>query len=124
MENLIEHLKDKREHFVKGMQEFFKHAKTEADETGEMSKTIVKFLQKKEITKEEEHRFKEQFADILKISGIWLPMCILPGSAVIIPFIVVFAKKFNIDIFPSSFRVDVKLDEEDEIMKSIDDEFN
>jgi hypothetical protein len=42
--------------------------------------------------------------DVIKMLGIGIPFVIIPGSTLLLPIVASVAKKYNIDIFPSSFK--------------------
>ncbi len=64
---------------------------------------MIKVFFSKKPTKEEINDAKKQFKDLLKISSL-RPILILPGSPITLPLFYKIAKKFNIDLTPSSFK--------------------
>ena len=55
------------------------------------------------MSKEDEKELKLQVYDLLKIMGIGVPFVMIPGSSLLIPFLMKIAEKKGIDILPSSF---------------------
>ena len=47
---------------------------------------------------------REQFYDVLKVAGIGIPFALIPGASILLPLVIAFAKKKNINIMPSSFQ--------------------
>ena len=64
----------------------------------------MKFISKNNISKDEEKHLKTQVYDIFKIIGIGVPFMFIPGSTLLIPFIVKVAEKKGIDLIPSNFK--------------------
>jgi hypothetical protein len=52
--------------------------KTEAIETRETFTILTKYIRKEQITREEKKKFKRQVADILRSSGIMVPVMLIP----------------------------------------------
>ena len=88
----------------KAFRYFLKNLSNEAKETQKTSLLIVKFLKNGSLTKDEEKELKLQFYDLLKIMGVGVPFFMIPGSTILIPFIMKLAEKAGIDIIPSSFK--------------------
>ncbi|MDA9809616.1 hypothetical protein N9C59_04775 [Flavobacteriales bacterium] len=88
----------------KAFRYFLKNLSNEAKETKKASLLIVKFLKNGSLTKDEEKELKLQFYDLLKIMGVGVPFFMIPGSTILIPFIMKLAEKAGIDIIPSSFK--------------------
>lgn len=85
----------------------------EGEETKEAAKIVQKYLTGDELTEDEEVKLKEQFFDILKMTGIGIPFILIPGASLLLPAIIYVAKKYNLNLFPSAFN-----DKEDE-MKTV-----
>ena len=79
---------------------------TEAKETHEASKIIVKFLKEGKVNKEEEHELKTQIYDLFKMAGIGIPFMLIPGSTLLMPFLIKLANKRGIDLLPSAFKTE------------------
>jgi len=77
---------------------------TEAKETHEASKVVVKFLKEGKVSKEEEHELKTQIYDLFKMAGIGIPFMLIPGSTLLMPFLIKLAKKKGINLLPSAFK--------------------
>jgi hypothetical protein len=86
------------------MKRFVSKMGTEAKETHEASKIVVKFLKEGKVSKEEEHELKTQIYDLFKIAGIGIPFMLIPGSALLMPFLIKLANKKGIDLLPSAFK--------------------
>ena len=83
---------------------FLSKVSEETDETKEAAKIIQKHIKGEPVSDEEEQKLKEQFFDILKITGIGIPFMLIPGASLLLPAIVIIAKKYNIELLPSSFQ--------------------
>lgn len=97
-------LGDNRKKASKAMRLFLRNVGTEAKETHHASKIVVKFLREGKVNPEEEHELKKQVYDLLKVVGIGVPFFLIPGSSLLIPFIMKIAEKRGINILPSAFR--------------------
>jgi hypothetical protein len=90
--------------FKAQLHQFLENAAHEIAETKEAGMIIIKHqVYKEKLTKEEKRFIKEQTWDVLKALGIVVPFALLPGASVLIPIIVVAARKKGIEILPSSF---------------------
>lgn len=89
--------------FKKEIKIFAGKIANEAKETQEAASLVKKHLSGTPLTEEEEKILRQQFYDILKMTGIGVPFFIIPGASVILTVIVVYFKKKNINILPSSF---------------------
>ena len=88
----------------KAFRVFLKNLNNEAKETKKAGKLIVKFLKEGKLSKDEEKELKLQLYDILKIMGVGVPFFMIPGSSVLVPFLIKLSKKIGFDIVPSSFK--------------------
>ena len=88
------------------MKTFVSKMGTEAKETHEASKIIVKFLKEGTVNKEEEHELKTQIYDLFKMAGIGIPFMLIPGSTLLMPFLIKLANKRGIDLLPSAFKTE------------------
>ena len=93
---LKQDLEDKIKVFVQKLSE-------EGVETKEAAKILQKHIRGENVTPEEEKQLKEQFFDVLKMTGIGIPFILIPGASLLLPAILYVAKKYKINIFPSSF---------------------
>jgi len=91
---------------------------TEAKETHEASKIIVKFLKEGKVNKEEEHELKTQIYDLFKMAGIGIPFMLIPGSTLLMPFLIKLANKKGIDLLPSAFK---KEEGEEDTLDNLED---
>ena len=99
-----EKLKAHRNKATEVMKNFVSKMGTEAKETHEASKVVVKFLKEGKVSKEEEHELKTQIYDLFKMAGIGIPFMLIPGSTLLMPFLIKLAKKKGIDLLPSAFK--------------------
>jgi hypothetical protein len=90
----------------KAIRLFFINLHSEAKETRDASKIIVKYVRNGKLSKQEEKELKLQVYDLLKIMGIGVPFVMIPGSTILIPFLMKIAEKRGINILPSSFSKD------------------
>lgn len=65
---------------------------------------VVKYLKEGKLSKKEEKELKLQFYDVLKIMGVGIPFFMIPGSTVLVPFLVKLSRKLGLDIIPTSFK--------------------
>ena len=89
--------------FKRELKIFAEKISLEARETKDAAKIIAKYTKGEEITDEEEKALKTQFYDVLKVAGIGIPFAIIPGASIILPMMIVIAKKYDINLMPSSF---------------------
>ncbi|REE78868.1 LETM1-like protein [Lutibacter oceani] len=94
---------------TKALNGFLIGLKNEASGSKETSRIIVKFISNQKISKEEEKHLKTQVYDIFKILGIGVPFMLIPGSTLLIPFIIKVAEKKGIDLIPSNFKKNKEL---------------
>ena len=86
------------------MKNFVSKMGTEAKETHEASKIVVKFLKEGKVSKDEEHELKTQVYDLFKMAGIGIPFMLIPGSTLLMPFLIKLANKKGINLLPSAFN--------------------
>ena len=86
------------------MKNFVSKMGTEAKETHEASKVVAKFLKEGKVSKEEEHELKTQIYDLFKMAGIGIPFMLIPGSTLLMPFLIKLANKKGINLLPSAFK--------------------
>jgi len=96
-------LKDNKEKSTKAIKHFFGNLNEEAKETQQASKVLVKYLKEGKITKEEEKELRTQVYDLLKMMGIGVPFVMIPGSSLLIPFLLKVADKHGVHLLPSAF---------------------
>lgn len=99
-QKLKEH-KDKASVALKG---FVLKMGTEAKETHQASKVVIKFLKEGKVSKEEEHELRTQVYDLFKMAGIGIPFMLIPGSTLLLPYLIKIAEKKGIDLLPSAFK--------------------
>lgn len=84
--------------------DFLRKLKKEGTETSEAAAILKRYAMGKKVSKEEMEIFRNQMLDVIKILGIGIPFTIIPGSSLLLPLVIAIAKKYKIDILPSSFR--------------------
>ena len=73
----------------------------ESDKAKSMLTTYGEYMTGK-ATKEDMEQANSRFRDLLKAVGMG-GFCVLPGTVVTLPLILMAAKKLNIDLLPKSF---------------------
>jgi hypothetical protein len=84
--------------------DFLRKLKKEGAETSEAAAILKRYAMGKKVSKEEMDIFRNQILDVIKILGIGIPFTVIPGSSLLLPLVIAIAKKYKIDILPSSFR--------------------
>lgn len=100
--------------FKKEAKIFAKNLANEARETGEAAQIVAKYARGEKITDEENTALREQFYDVLKVAGIGIPFALIPGASILLPLVIAFAKKKNINIMPSYFQEKAEKQKENE----------
>lgn len=85
-------------------QSLLMNLKTEATETQEATKILVKFIKEGSVSKEEEKELRTQVYDLLKVLGIGVPFALIPGASLLLPFLIKLAKEKGIQILPTAFN--------------------
>lgn len=89
---------------INALKTFFNNLRKEASETKQAGYLVVKYLKEGKLSKKEEKELKLQFYDVLKIMGVGIPFFMIPGSTVLVPFLVKLSRKLGLDIIPTSFK--------------------
>jgi len=84
--------------------DFLKRLKQEGNETSEAAIILARYAKGEKVSKEDMEKFRAQMIDVIKVLGIGVPFAIIPGSSLLLPLVIAIAKKYNIDILPSSFK--------------------
>ena len=88
------------------IEKVFLAIKNEQKETQELGLLLKKYaLQSGSLSKDEMRIVKDQFMDLLKITGLSIPL-IMPFSPVIIPLMMKLGQKVGVRILPTSFYDD------------------
>tara|TARA_E500000305_G_C3805403_1_gene135992 strand:- start:68 stop:493 length:426 start_codon:yes stop_codon:yes gene_type:complete len=103
IQNALNWTKEKGKAGLQGIKEFFRKFKQEMSETKEGIKLLVKMVKGVKLTDEEINFIKEQAKDIA-LGSILLGIVALPGGGIAVAVLVKLAKKFGIDLMPSSFK--------------------
>jgi hypothetical protein len=80
--------------------------KLEAIESKETFTTLTKFIKNEKITKEEKRKFKRQVIDILRSSGVVVPLMLIPlpfVSTILLVIMDHLLLSMNIQLLPASF---------------------
>ena len=85
---------------------------------------MVKYLKGGNISKEEEKELKSQIVDIFKAVGLGIPFVLIPGSSLLLPFLVKMAEKKGIKLLPTAFNDSEKKNEIESAESNITDEEN
>ena len=104
--DFVNKLKSNRKKASQAMKLFVKNLGSEAKETKEASKIIVKFLKEGKVSSEEEKELKLQVYDLFKMVGIGIPFFMIPGSSLLLPFLLKISAKYGVNLLPSSFTKD------------------
>lgn len=83
--------------------DFWHKTRTEAAETKEAERILVKYVERKDITKEEKKILKNQTIDIAKVIFIGIPLAVIPGFSVVMIILVKLGKKYKFNVLPSAF---------------------
>jgi hypothetical protein len=95
------------------LNQFYKGLKHEISENTEMRKILTRYATGQKPSKEEVTFIKEQSGDILKMLGLGA-VVLLPGASLLIPALIIGAKKVGVDLLPSGFtKVDETMSEEE-----------
>ena len=93
----------KFDNFNKSAVIFLSKLKEEISQNTKLRKILARYVtDKKSITEEEGDFVKKQTLSLLKMLGL-TSIIILPGSTLILPFLIALAKKYKINILPNSF---------------------
>ena len=84
--------------------DFLKRLKQEGNKTSEAAIILARYAKGEKVSKEDMEKFRAQMIDVIKVLGIVVPFAIIPGSSLLLPLVITIAKKYNIDILPSSFK--------------------
>lgn len=85
--------------------DFWVKTQNEARETKEAKDIFVKYIEGKKVTAIESKVMKNQFFDLLKVVFIGIPFALIPGSSVLMIVFVKVARKYKINVLPSSFDI-------------------
>lgn len=101
--DFVSYLKKNRKKTAVAISTFAKNMSSEAKETKEASMLIVKFMKEGKISAEEEKELRTQVYDLFKMVGIGIPFFMIPGSTLLLPFMIKVSKRFGVNLLPSSF---------------------
>lgn len=101
--DFVSYLKKNRKKTSQAISTFAKNMSSEAKETKEASKLVVKFMKEGKISAEEEKELRTQVYDLFKMVGIGIPFFMIPGSTLLLPFMIKVSKRFGVNLLPTSF---------------------
>lgn len=87
----------------KSIKIFLNGIREESKDSKELAQILSKGARGLEITKDEEIFIHEKSKDILKSLGL-LTVFVMPFDSLLLPFIIGWSKKMNIDIIPENFK--------------------
>lgn len=87
------------------IRKFLESFKSELVKKNELRKIFLKYFRNIPITTDERETVREESLDIIKLLGMGT-IFVLPGSMLIIPFIVKMCKKYNINIVPNILKLE------------------
>ena len=88
--------------------DFLKRLKNEGSKTSDAAVILSRYARGENVSKEDMDKFRLQMIDVAKMVGIGDPLAIIPGSTLLLPLVLSIAKRYNIDILPSSFKEDIE----------------
>lgn len=97
---------------------FLTNFKEEVARKKELRRIFIKYFKHIPLTEEDNNFVKDQTLDMLKMLGM-TSLFVLPGSTLLIPFIVKLCTKYNVNIIPYSFKLESATT--DEIVNLIED---
>lgn len=112
--DFVSYLKKNRKKTAVAISTFAKNMSSEAKETKEASMLIVKFMKEGKISADEEKELRTQVYDLFKMVGIGIPFFMIPGSTLLLPFMIKVSRRFGVNLLPTSFTKDEKEDKSDE----------
>ena len=86
------------------LKKFYEGFKYEIRENDKLRKVISQYIAGNKLTDDEKDFVKEQSSALIKMLGL-STLVILPGATVLIPALVIGAKKLGIDLLPKGFRM-------------------
>lgn len=108
----VKKIRENRKKATKALKVFAQDLGNEAKETKEASKILVKFLMEGSVSPEEEKELKTQVYDLFKMVGIGIPFFMIPGSSLLLPFLIKVSSRYGVNLLPTSF--DHSKDKEEE----------
>jgi hypothetical protein len=122
--DFVGYLKKNRKKTAVAISTFAKNMSSEAKETKEASMLIVKFMKDGKISPEEEKELRTQVYDLFKMVGIGIPFFMIPGSSLLLPFLIKVSKRFGVNLLPSSFNKDEENKEKESNKEDLSDTIN
>ena len=86
------------------LKDFISRLKKEGEETSEAYRILVRYAKGEAVSKEDCDKLKTQMIDVIKILGIGIPYVLIPGSTLLLALLISIARKYKIEILPSSFK--------------------
>lgn len=107
----VQKIRANRKKATKALVVFAKDLGSEAKGTHNASKILIKFLREGSVSPDEEKQLKTQVYDLFKMAGIGIPFFLIPGSSLLLPFLIKVANRYGVNLIPSAF--DHSKDEEE-----------
>ena len=102
--------KNKKDSFKKSVPEFLKNLRDFFSKQKSGAKILKKILEGKKLSKSEMDELKMQAKDLIMGTSL-LGLFVLPGGGLAVTALIKFAKKFNVEILPSSFQQPINITE-------------
>ena len=99
----LEWTKNKKESLKKSVPEFLKNLRDFFSKQKSGAKILRKMLEGKKLSRSEMNELKTQVKDLLMGTSL-LGLFVLPGGGLSVTALIKFAKKFNVEILPTSFQ--------------------
>ena len=99
----LEWTKNKKESLKKSVPEFLKNLRDFFSKQKSGAKILRKMLEGKKLSRSEMNELKTQVKDLLMGTSL-LGLFVLPGGGLAVTALIKFAKKFNVEILPTSFQ--------------------
>lgn len=110
----VKKIKENRKKATKALKVFAQDLGNEAKETRHASKILMKFLMEGSVSPEEEKELKTQVYDLFKMVGIGIPFFMIPGSSLLLPFLIKVSSRYGVNLLPTSFDHSKDKKEEEE----------
>lgn len=88
---------------------FSRRVLLEARETRAALKLLKRQTRGDELSEEEERALKSQMFDVVKIVAVGIPFLVIPGASIVLTVLIVYLRRRNINILPSSFDDKAKI---------------
>jgi hypothetical protein len=83
--------------------DFWHKTRIEVRETKQAEKIFIRYVENKEVSKEEKTALRNQSIDLAKVIFIGIPLAIVPGFSVVMIVLVKLGQKYKFNVLPSAF---------------------